>query len=433
MEGNPLSLSFFAQSCPSPPPCDVLKHVLSVLAAKAATLSRFNEEYPGYGGFLPWFQIAVANRSQGIAPTGDWENRVPALDNGQMAWGLLAVSTSLTLAGEAALAALYGALFQRMAANALRVFYDSSRGVHRDISRISNMRLPPEQVVYSAEGSGCLCDPYEGELFVFFADLYGNWSGYPRDARDRVWANRRPMLQVRRNSANTPKLFPLKLIMQAAKFTLPDGTALTVQRGFWFSAHEQWKTWTLPYFDVSSRVNGVFWDGEVARTWNSRAACIPGLFASVTNTDPPVCDDGGYISALGIQAIAFQNVTCGRIVTPYAASPMLANPRSRVTGLVWYAHMLNRSRMQGPYGSTESCSVDSDTISPVQTWDSKINSVVAALGGAADIIALKLESDGLLVRFRSVVETEYSRVFPEHGGNASLALPCRSFAATVSA
>jgi hypothetical protein len=184
-------------------------HVLSILATKAATLARFNAEYPGYGGFLPWFQIDVSNRSQGIAPTGDWENRVPALDNGQMAWGLLAVSTSLTLAGEIDLAALYHSLFQRMVNNSLRVFYDSGRGVHRDVTRISNMRLPPEQVVYSAAGSGCLCDPYEGELFVFFADLYGNWSGYSRDARDRVWINRRHMLQVLHFLADIAKHFQI--------------------------------------------------------------------------------------------------------------------------------------------------------------------------------------------------------------------------------
>ena len=196
VEGHPLSLSFFAQSCPSPPPCDVHQHVLSILTAKAATLSRFNDEYPGYAGFLPWFKINVNNRSQGIAPTDDWQNRVPALDNGQMAWGLLAVSSALTLAGETTLAAAYSALLQRMADNALRVFYDSGRRVHRDITHVSDMHLPPEQVIYSAEGSGCLCDPYEGELFVFFADLYGNWTGRPRNSRDDVWVNRRAMLQV---------------------------------------------------------------------------------------------------------------------------------------------------------------------------------------------------------------------------------------------
>ena len=196
VEGDALALSFFAQSCAAAPPCDVRHHVLAILASKAATLTRFNKEFPGYGGFLPWFKINVSNRSEGIAPTDDWQNRVPALDNGQMAWGLLAVSTSLALAGEAALAGIYDALFQRMASNALLVFYDSVRGVHRDITHISDMRLPPEQVVYSAEGSGCLCDPYEGELFVFFADLYANWTGYSVDARDQVWVNRRAMLQV---------------------------------------------------------------------------------------------------------------------------------------------------------------------------------------------------------------------------------------------
>ncbi len=196
MEGHALAVSFFAASCPSPPHCDTHRHVLSILAAKAATLSRFNAEYPGYGGFLPWYKIDVYNRSAGIAPTDDWQNRVPALDNGQMAWALLAVSASLTLAGEAALADVYATLLQRMADNALRVFYDADRGVHRDVTRISNARLPPDQALYTAEGSGCLCDPYEGELFVFFADLYGNWSALPRGARDGVWTNRRAMLQV---------------------------------------------------------------------------------------------------------------------------------------------------------------------------------------------------------------------------------------------
>ncbi len=213
--------------------------------------------------------------------------------------------------------------------------------------------------------------------------------------------------------------------LQAAKFTLSDGNSVTVQRGFWFSAHEQWKTWTLPYFDASPRLESLFWDGEVARSWNSRALCLPGLFASVTNTDPPVCDDGGYVSALGIAAIAFQNVTCDRIITPYAASPMLANQRSRPQGLVWYAHMLNRSRMQGPYGSTESCSTETDTISPVQTWDSKINSLVASIGGSIELIAMKLDNDGLLSRFRTVVDREYTLAFPERGSsNYSIALPC---------
>jgi len=40
-------------------------------------------------------------------------------------------------------------------------------------------------------------------------------------------------------------------------------------------------------------------------------------------------------------------------VTPYAATPMLAIEEFRAIGLAWYATMLNGSRCQGPFGSTE--------------------------------------------------------------------------------
>ena len=81
--------------------------------------------------------------------------------------------------------------------------------------------------------------------------------------------------------------------------------------------------------------------------------------------------------------------------------------------------------MQGPYGSTESSSADSDTISPVQTWDSKINSLVAAIGGAVDILAVRLASDEVLSRFNSVVWNEYSRVFTQSASEMPIALPCQ--------
>lgn len=50
---------------------------------------------------------------------------------------------------------------------------------------------------------------------------------------------------------------------------------ITVQRGWWFSSHEQWKFLELPYLDVpiSKRV---FINGEKVRTINSNAKKIPG-------------------------------------------------------------------------------------------------------------------------------------------------------------
>lgn len=51
---------------------------MSILSTKLQTYLRFNETFPGFGGHLPWF----SSDKQDIAPTYDWVNRVPGLDNG---------------------------------------------------------------------------------------------------------------------------------------------------------------------------------------------------------------------------------------------------------------------------------------------------------------------------------------------------------------
>lgn len=52
--------------------------VAEIMEKKLETYLKFNETYPGFGGWLPWF---LADEKE-IKPTADWENRIPALDNG---------------------------------------------------------------------------------------------------------------------------------------------------------------------------------------------------------------------------------------------------------------------------------------------------------------------------------------------------------------
>ena len=87
---------------------------LPVLEAKAAAYERFDRRFPGFSGFLPWYEIKAGEAH----PLKDWEDRVPALDNGQLAWSLYLAAHELRRAGYAQLARRYEALLARIRENA---------------------------------------------------------------------------------------------------------------------------------------------------------------------------------------------------------------------------------------------------------------------------------------------------------------------------
>lgn len=57
-----------------------------------------------------------------------------------------------------------------------------------------------------------------------------------------------------------------------------------------------------------------------------------------------------------------------------------------------------------PYGSTESTRVDGELVSALVTWDSKITTVVALLGGVADLVRDRMRSDGIYNEFLKITE-----------------------------
>mmetsp|Transcript_75347 Transcript_75347/g.176896 ORF Transcript_75347/g.176896 Transcript_75347/m.176896 type:complete len:233 (+) Transcript_75347:109-807(+) len=215
---------------------------------------------------------------------------------------------------------------------------------------------------------------------------------------------------------------------------------LVVQEGYWFSAHEQWKLWTLPYLDIPLLL-GVFASTEVARTRFSSERDFPGLRASANAVPngPSGCSVG-YLSACGVKRVASQNVTCTDVVTPYAASPLFAiaaalQSRNASTAehweaaaVSWYAAMLNGTKMQGPLGSTEASAVQADLISPFLTWDTKINPLVAYLGGTSQLVKDGLIAEGRWGRFTETIQALYEPVFPNatHWVDVLPSLPTRT-------
>lgn len=56
-----------------------------------------------------------------------------------------------------------------------------------------------------------------------------------------------------------------------------------------------------------------------------------------------------------------------------------------------------------PFGSTESTRVDGAGVSSFTSWDSKITTVAAYLGGVHDFVASKMKKDGIYDEFINVI------------------------------
>lgn len=286
----------------------------------------------------------------------------------------------------------YRAFFDLTAKYSTTIFYDGDGKVRAE-AKIHNIFIDPTPENYENGVEGYyLDDPYEGEMFVWVMDLYGTWSD--PEEREKIW-NRK------------------KTKLQAVDYVSPvDGTKITVQRGFWFSAHENWKYLELPYLDVPLHEK-LFRNCERARVRYSADNNIPGLYASVSNwtTSGPVAQ---YFGNVGIEQIAFLPSITRDLLTPYGSMLlMLTEPG---IGLAWHHNMLMMPRMQGPHGTTESMSKDGRWISPVVTWDSKITTMLAMCGGIGPINRVGLKVDGKYDRFVKVLNDRWAETFSDLRG-----------------
>ena len=361
------------------------QEAMSILDRKMSSIEKFTRKYPGFGGYLPWFVVT----DRGMEPTWDWEDRVPALDNGQMAWSMMMVAHALKERGESRLSKRYEDHWKLMAKNSVTLFYDSKEARIRGTSKIRDTRAAVTPSNYgNDEKVYHITDPYEGELMTLFMTLYGQWQS-PSDVVS-VWQSKK---------------------MEKTLYRTNEGHKITVRRGFWYSVHEMWNFLVLPYMD-DPLIKQVFVNGEKARSWYSAENRIPGLFASVNE---PVTGNvsGGYVSAVGIPSLAQVPVTRQDVVTPYAAFPMIMADRK--TGLTWLRTMLTGPSMMGPYGATEAASTDGSKIAPLITWDGKITTVLALLGESSDMMRDVLKKTGKYDTFISMIHREYTNTF---GGEA---------------
>ncbi|HUS63724.1 MAG TPA: hypothetical protein VMZ28_04235 [Kofleriaceae bacterium] len=369
-----------ARALITPDPADpdaAVGRALHVLGRKIATYRRFHERHPGFAGFLPWFKVERGE----LVPMKGWTDRVPGLDNGQLAWSLYLAEGALRETGHIELADAYREHLELMADNVVRVFYDPAGQHFRGEAKIGRgAGVAPGRNRYR-NGGYLIKDAYEGLLLIHFADLMGRW---PRRAsgRDAVW----------RDARRVP-----------ATYRAGDRD-VTVVRGHWFSSHEDWGFLVLPFRDLPV-ADRLFQNGQRVRTQHSAGRGWSGLFAS---THRPIAGDSdqlAYENAAGIQEVAVDTVRAGDpIFAPYAAFPLAMVDRPLFAG--WMKSMVERPGMLGPYGIGESYGEDG-TSAPLLTWDGKALPMIAWMGGVSADIGRQLRRDGRYDAFMKRVRDDY--------------------------
>jgi hypothetical protein len=361
-------------------PEDAKDIALAILTKKITTYETFNKEFPSFSGYLPWFNVVDGK----IKPEDHWSTAVPGLDNGQLAWSLYLAYNVLEDQGQTALATRYKAHFDLMAKNAKKMFFRTEEGVEGAFigteTRFPDNTTSPAEQTYTSIGA--LTDQFEGELMVFFMTLF---AGLTDSEIDAVWANK---------------------FINTVEYEGFGDQNYTVIQGWHFSSHEQWKYLVLPYLD-DVKVRSYYMNAEKVRADYSNKRGFEGFFASAFNANLD------YSSYEGIKPVASEDKIETSIIATYGVFPMLIGDDvfGGNVGLTWLKNTLKFDRMVGDYGMSESFSNDdTKAIAPVLTWDGKVTTDLALLGGVYNETRNYLIEDGLYSKFRSYLAKEFEKV-----------------------
>merc|ERR1712008_507922 len=230
--------------------------------------------------------------------------------------------------------------------------------------------------------------PFEGELMIMFQTLLAD------GVADSAKANRNLWKKVKRSVFVKEYSGPRR---PHSDETLPNGP-ITVQAGWRFSAHEQWKFLVLPYLD-SNLARRVMQNAERARSWDARLRALPGMMASSYRPPKAAEPNPVYMDKLGVEPVSYGYTEPSEgdlVVSPYGVYPLIIADRGK--GLAWHKSMLARPKMQSQYGSVEASEAfpgagTEPRVAEILSWDTKVTTDLAVVGGTGNILRRFLKKE----------------------------------------
>ena len=382
LEGHPLAALLISPEAPERAPGVAAQ----MLARKLSGYQAWYAKYPGFRGYMPWFDTDT------LEPTNFVAGDIPGLDNGEWIWVMLVAERELRLRGHKELARGYAQYVDRMCKSAVALFWDPQKRLQRANVRIADPKNPESPIVAQDSYLRGEHGVHEGVMILLFVTLLGE--GLPPAASRDIWNSTR-MVRVETRYGTT-------------------------WQGWNGSSHESWQYLFLPMRDIP-QFRQLFRIREIIRSQNAVARHYPGFATAALD---PRGDGGPYLEGAGIEDIGSQKLKNQHIYTLYGAFPSLLlyadDPTKPNLGLTWVLNMLKPNRMQGPLGAGEAGTNDGAHVAPVKTTDGTYPNLLALMGGLERETADMMKERGVYQGFLDILNNEYKEAF----GSAPLKEPC---------
>jgi hypothetical protein len=379
---------------------------LDRLTKKITTIEVFNAEYPGFGGFLPWFKVTGEPGHRRMVPLAepgwDWTGRVPGLDNGELGWAVYYAYHALMHLGQEELAERYRAQFELMRRHVVTMFYDAERKALRAEATskfgATGMRVPVEKNEYitNRENPYYLDDSAEGMAMVDFAVVFGDWHEHPEGPE----------------ALERPRKIP----------TVDEKYNLTVAKEWRFSAHEEWADLEMPTRDGRPNNELLFGNAQRERTNYAAENNMAGMYASTHLPDNGTSHF--YSDRGGIPSVSWgADTEAEQYFAPYGVFPLALIDKNVFA--TWLKNGTNRPGVMNQTGIVDSFTADGKAIAPLVSWDGQALIIIAWTGGISDDVRRDLIDDQLYFRFLEAVRREYAQFDdqPIHGIQLPLRVP----------
>lgn len=283
------------------------------LSQKIFAYIRLKATFPGFNGFLPTTDLHISAHDGITFAKKNGSYLMRASHNGYFAWGLAAAAQVLREKQYIELAAQYQLYLDHTLQYAVQMFYKKEQDGLLYAANISDILAEPSHNDgFQTSGTNCFNDEdINCELFVVMLTLYGNWSEFPVNYRDKIWRFKQGLIH-------------------RVDYTIDENVITTENVDI---VEFQSKHLMLPYLDIDI-VSRVFLNTEKVRTLYAAKYFLPGLLSKLPSS------------------VHRPNFTTTELLLQNSFAAML-HPKSRSYGVAWFASLLQETRMQTPYGSRE--------------------------------------------------------------------------------